>query len=469
MRRLLCVIILLAGCDLPPGSLPARINLFGSATPAPNSSIVQTFLTTSRDGRPVSTTMHLAIDPTGRRIGVRLGGPSAAAGLDSLTIRSDDRGLAATTVSFGGRSGRAVLNLTAAETGARDSIIYDLPQGDVRHISVGTAPAYVGDSVTVSWSASDATFRPVFCDPTIAIDDTTIAALRGDGWLVAKVTGSSWLRASQGGTSDSTPVTVVPAGRLSALMTGAHAWTRFDLKGDPQTTAFYTSLVFADPRSSPSGDTLAFTDSGHVRLRVPGPVTSRLVPAALGFASDQQPDWSGDGQWVYFTAWFANGRSEIWRIHPDGTGAALAGPAAAVGEFDAQPSISSDGSLLAFTTNRTLAGGQPTLRITSLSNGATVYAGPAASAPRFSPSGATIAFVSGGALRLVNPDGSALRTLAPTYTQFSGQLAWSPDGRWIAVAHPTPGLGQYLHLVDVTTNTTIRLPYAFLFSMPVWR
>lgn len=461
--------VLAAGCELPSGSLPARVAPLDRVEPSPGSTVTQAILVTAADGAPLATGVQLVLDAEARRLGVRLGGTLTIRGTDSLSATSDARGVATTTVTFGWRSGRAVLHLRVPETATSDSIVFTLSNGTVAHIVASpVTPAYVGDTVAYVFATYDDAYYGVFGDPVVTVADTAVATVRNDT-VFAKTTGFTWIRATQGGLVDSVPLAVVPAGRLGALVSG-YIWTRFDLNGTGRTNVFDVTSAFSGPRSSPSGDTLAYTDGAHIRLRRPGPVTAALVPAALGFAYDVQAAWSGDGQWLYFSAGYADDRAEIWRISPDGSGAARAGPVAGAGTHDRAPSVSRDGTLLAFTTDRTLDAGLATVRIIALGTGATVWPGPAGSAPRFSPTGDRLAFLSAGRLQIVNADGTSLRSLAPTLTGCSGQLAWSPDGRWIVVASAIPGdAWPYLHLVDASAGTVIRLPYAWAWTLPDWR
>ncbi len=469
MRRLLAVTVLLAACELPSGSLPPRVVPFDREAPQPATVVTQTFLTTTRDGAPVSTTLDLVLDTAGRRVGMRLGVTASDPGGDSVRVTTGADGLARVPVAYGPRAGTATLLLTTPDVGGHDAMRYELPAGDARRLFVwSAAAAYVGDTVIVPWETRDASGNRVFGSPSVTVADTTTATLLRPDAALALRTGATWARVSQGTLTDSAAIAIVPHGRLGAR--APSAWTAFDLDGTARDVAFGTSTAFAGPRYSPSGDTLAYTDGANIQLRTPGPATSRLVPAALGFTFDRSPCWSGDGAWIYFTAvWYAVGRSEIWRIHPDGTGAERVGPAAAAGEQDDEPSVGPGGTLLAFTTNRTLDGGAPTVRIVATATGTTVWSGPAGAAPRFSPDGATLAFLSGGTLRLVGSDGTGLRSLTADHVRYSGQLAWSPDGRWLAVAHTdTLGTPPYLHVVDTAGNVAIRLPYAFGWTMPDW-
>lgn len=469
MRHLIACAILLAACDLPSRSLPPQVVPFDVVAPQARTAVAQTFLTTTRNGEPISTTLDLVLDTSAWRLGMSLRVAPSDAGADSLRVTTDATGLARVTVTYGPRAGKAKLWLRTPEIGGEDAFVYDFPLGAVTRVFAWSSGAvYPGDTLTIAWETRDSRGYRVFGEPTVSMKDTSIAALLSDDAVLAKRTGATWARVTNGALADSSYVAVVPVGRLGAL--AIQQWKEFGLDGAGQTPLFGPSNAFSGPRYSPSGDTLAYTDSANIHLRTPGPVTAHLVPAALGFTFDRSPCWSADGRWVYFTGvWYAIRSSEIWRIHPDGTGAELVGPAAAAGQADDEPSISPDGTRLAFTTNRTLAGGLATVRIITVATGATIWSGPAGSAPRFSPDGTTLAFLAGGMLRLVNSDGTGLRTLTPDHVRYSGQLAWSPDSHWIAAAHvDTLGTPPYINLVDVAGNVAIRLPYTFAWTTPDW-
>ena len=69
---------------------------------------------------------------------------------------------------------------------------------------------------------------------------------------------------------------------------------------------------------------------------------------------EYSPSYSADGQWVVFTKETA-GLSDIYRVHPDGSGLERLTDDAA---FDDQGALSPDGRTLAFVSTR--GSGQPT-------------------------------------------------------------------------------------------------------------
>src|SRR5438045_281683 len=73
--------------------------------------------------------------------------------------------------------------------------------------------------------------------------------------------------------------------------------------------------------------------------------------------------------------------------------------------------------------------------------------------PRFSPDGTQIAYLdfSGGALHVMNADGTNGRAVSPTgYAYTQGSLDWSPDGQWLIAKR-----GEVLELVRVGTSETM--------------
>jgi len=464
--------MLLAGCSLPDGSQPPTVTRYGGqAHIVPGAVNTVQLVITGTDGVPApGAAVDLTLDANARSHGTRLAAAAAGPVFDSLTVSADSRGLATAYVTFGSRPGRMVIHARATSVGAADSLVYEFAPATPASVDLNPiAPLYPGDSVAVTWIAYDAAFTHVFADLTLTIDNPAVASVRHGDLYQALDYGFTWIRGSAPGTnSDSIPLAVVPAGNLGAFVSGA--WRETTMNGVTQTGIFTPAGGFGDPRYSPSHDTLAFQQLGHLQIRLPGGTIVPVVPAILGFAGEQNPEWSADGQWLYFTAMYADGRREIWRIHPDGTGGVRVGPVAAAGETDNAPAVNAAQTRLAFITNRTLAAGAPTLRIIDLGNGSTVFQGPAATTPRFSPSGASIAFITAGQLRIANADGSNLRTLAGSMSLWFGPLTWSPDSRWIAASHGTgAGVPIYVHLVDTQTDTPIRLPYAFAWTMPDWK
>src|SRR3984957_112397 len=75
---------------------------------------------------------------------------------------------------------------------------------------------------------------------------------------------------------------------------------------------------------SPDGKTIAFTRPNHtgggniLSIPVEGG-TEKALTTGTGISDD--PDYSADGQWVYFNSDRGHGAMQIWRMRPDGSGA----------------------------------------------------------------------------------------------------------------------------------------------------
>jgi Tol biopolymer transport system component len=209
----------------------------------------------------------------------------------------------------------------------------------------------------------------------------------------------------------------------------------------------------------------------------------RLVPAALGLQRELDPQVSGDGQWIYFGggAPSLQDHTEIWRIHPDGTGAERVGEPADMYDGDRDPSPASDGSAVIFGTDRRNCCFSSYLRVLYLGTGVvdTLYRGGLLTpgwTPRFSPVDPTVVaylsedYATTGTstplIWLMKRDGSERRALTTVAEAYRPHFDWSPDGRWIIAQS---GKDARLHLIEVATGLTLPLGYSTNFSLPSWR
>jgi TolB protein len=216
---------------------------------------------------------------------------------------------------------------------------------------------------------------------------------------------------------------------------------------------------------------IADADGGNERVLAP----HESAPGSLEYS----PNWSADGQWIVYTG-ERGGQSDIWRVHPDGTGAEqlTTDPA-----FDDQGALSPDGRTLAFMSTR----GSGTANLWLLDLSAKKYTPltsgqPGNFRPAWSPDGAWIAFSSdrdtvpgvfpgqwevlqSTGVYIIRPDGSGLRRVTKTGV-VAGSPAWSQDGKRI-LYYETDETGAYLakggnsrtELVSVDVATGERRQY----------
>ncbi len=195
------------------------------------------------------------------------------------------------------------------------------------------------------------------------------------------------------------------------------------------------------------------------------PVMSMFIADANGanehplFSSpglDYSPSYSADGKWIVVTR-EKNGQSDIFRVHPDGSGIEQLTDDPA---FDDQGTLSPDGKTLAFVSTR--GGGTANIWLMDVASKKARNLTASRSGnfrPAWSPDGKWIAFSSDrdtkpGAfpgsweqmqstgIYLVAPDGTGLRRLTRK-DGFAGSPAWSPDGKRV-VFYETDEVGAYL-------------------------
>ena len=172
--------------------------------------------------------------------------------------------------------------------------------------------------------------------------------------------------------------------------------------------------------------------------------------------SEYSPSLTPDGKWIVFTSERA-GQSDLYRIHPDGTGLEQLTDDPA---FDDQGSLSPDGKSLAFVSTR----GEGFANLWLLDLASRKYRnltpGPSGNfRPSWSPDNRWIAFSSdrdaspgrfpgqwehmqSTGIYLIHPDGTGLRRLTRA-GGFAGSPSWSSDGKRV-LFYETDETGAYL-------------------------
>ena len=180
----------------------------------------------------------------------------------------------------------------------------------------------------------------------------------------------------------------------------------------------------------------------------------RALAPAKGL--EYSPSYSADGQWVVYTV-ERKGQSDIYRIHPDGSGLQQLTNDPA---FDDQGTLSPDGKTLAFVSTR--SGGTAGIWLMDINSKTYTNLTKHSSGnfrPSWSPDGAWIAFTSdrdaqpgdlpgqwehlqSTGVFVIRPDGKGLRRLTRK-DGVAGSPSWSPDGKKV-LFYETDEVGAYL-------------------------
>ena len=173
-----------------------------------------------------------------------------------------------------------------------------------------------------------------------------------------------------------------------------------------------------------------------------------------GVAEQVWAEYSPDASWIYFQAWsVAAANYQIWRIRPNGTGAARVSAINEVRSAEA-PSPAPDGREVAYTLR---FGAIPfEVVIQNLSTGQIRSLG-AGFGVRWSPDGKWLAFVDGVELVVARADGSERKALNAAQPYRTG-LDWSADSRWVVARRDVnPGSGA-IDLIRIDGTQVVPIP-----------
>lgn len=199
--------------------------------------------------------------------------------------------------------------------------------------------------------------------------------------------------------------------------------------------------------AAPGGQALlvvAARESGGVHLEQLRLVTldGHALPLHAPRGRARNPSWAPDGAW-FASESDAHGFSDLVRMDPRtaGTAAAYAEavPLQTTPEGNFEPSVSPDGTQMAFVSSRD---GDPEIYVMDLRAGSTrrlTFFHREDWGPQWSPDGQHIAFLSSreGRTRVfvVRPDGTGTRAVSGSAdTGEERDIAWSPDGTILAFA-----------------------------------
>ena len=170
-------------------------------------------------------------------------------------------------------------------------------------------------------------------------------------------------------------------------------------------------------------------------------------------------------EWIVFTSARAGapGYNDIYRMNQDGSGVVRLTNSPG---YDAEPSLSRDGSKVAFVSFRegTYCCG---IYVMNASDGSGLVHLPPGRAPAWSPDGSKIAFTRDGIYVMNATDGSGLVHLSTSGND--GAPAWSPDGSKIAFSSTRDG-NHEIYVMNATDGSgLVRLTNDALWDdHPAW-
>jgi hypothetical protein len=372
----------------------------------------------------------------------------------SASDTTDNEGQAGVLLTMGPYAGDAQLQVSVPEIGITDTLVIVVRPGAPFRIrfSVRDSVVLLDSSYALTARVADRANNPRDEIPVLTNLTTAVCGLTGSQLKGVRM-GRCMIEAQFDTFRDTARASVLPFSRVTF-----NAGTALRLS-TTNATATRNILAIADgnisPRWAPDGSAIVFfegnalngaqlsvVDTNGVRRLTIG-AGNEMITASLG-------RYSPDGQWIYFsgTDVFPN-RMVIWRMKPDGSQRAAVTTASNFPPLrvDASP----DGVTIAFDVdNRIVLANLITLEKT--------HTGVVGIAPSYSPDGQTIAFLdaSGTSVKLMNADGTNVRTLiAGNFWQWHAPQ-WTADGQWLFVS--------FARFVNVTDGTMLPIPGLAQFS-----
>ncbi|HET7632355.1 MAG TPA: hypothetical protein VFK16_08580 [Gemmatimonadaceae bacterium] len=364
--------------------------------------------------------------------------------LTKATSLTDASGRASAAVQFGVVAGQDSVDISVPSLGLDQVVPYTTRAGAPAQLTaaVRDTAVYVGRRYALGASIADAYGNLDSGAVRITSMAPGIATVAGDTVSAAGV-GRASLLITAAAVPGSTLVfvSVPPAGRLVTF-----GWAP-DKSGLTQLTLVNTDGTgrrvvasvtgnngVARPTWTPAGDIL-FEQSllgSDPSLQVIDTLGVRHGSLDSTFSMGMEAAFSTAPAALYFYGKPSqSGPTGIYEAATDGSA-----PVFLVAGF--APAPSPDGSRMAFVKS---IGGVDSLVVLDSLNGAAHAIAPDVLAPRWSPAGDWIGFISAGqdTVTFVHPDGTGRHTIEYRFLDPS-ELSWSPDGVWAVVANDSGGL-----------------------------
>ena len=376
---------------------------------------------------------------------------------------TDGRGRAAVRVRLGTKAGAGRISVTVPELGYVDTATYTITAGRAASVVAipGDTSMYVGRTMTLRSTTTDRHGNPRTGDAVTLSKVSGPVTLNGSQ-ITAQELGVARIQVQALGISDTSTISIVPAGVLAVSLGAAGVGT---MNLDGSDFRVLTTDHSAWVRWAPDGSAVTFDNDYAVPARI---VTMNgavrpVRQSSAGTAAEMYPVYSPDGTWVYFSV-ITGGQFKLWRARPDGSQAAPLATNSPADDF--YPAPSPDGTKLIYV-NR-LGQGRDTLRVLDLATGNVNKINVPGHAPAWSPNGELIAYVdlpAGYVLKVMRPDGTDRRQVSAG-GGYEKSVQWSPDGKYL-IAYNTSE--QAIHIIDVATGVTIPVRYGRFVISPDWR
>lgn len=385
---------------------------------------------------------------------------------------TDANGRAQALVRLGTVAGPVGIVVSAPEYGLRDTVRFTVRAGAASRVAFGVrdAAVYPGATVALRPAVRDRFNNPRGDAFVVAGEAPAVATVDAAGVATGRDFGRARVLVRAGDLFDTTFVSVVPRGRLVAWEPsffgngtyGALLTVGLDGSALRRLATNVESELGAFPAWSSDGSRVSYhskaprafvIDTAGASARdVSG---STVVAHQIRFAPDGSVRFLGTSE----------GRSGVWRADADGSTARelvrLGDYFPAYGAAD----VSEDAQQVVYVNT------SGALRVADLATGAIRALGVNGSAPRWSPTGDRIAYLTGsflGAqLATVRADGTQQRVVPQDASEiFSAGIAWSPDAQWLLAR--SARVAQ-LRLVRVPDGMIIPLRLQGDFFQPSWR
>lgn len=315
--------------------------------------------------------------------------------------------------------------------------------------TVPVASVELSHSVAITTAGAPVPVRAVLRDGSGAILTDRLVTWASSNQLVARVSdagvvqpvgeGEALITAISEGRSATLALTVGPKVVHLIVDDGMSGLSVLDMRLGTGPARFWehaAAMRPSDPSVSPDGRWIAYTiQMGSVRDIAILDQATRTYQFLTAHGASDQPAWSPAGDRIAFRSARA-GRSDIWVIRPDGTGAVNLTAALPEGWHTGYPAWSPDGARLVFSAGfsedrMTLhviradgTGFRPLLSATTLDIEPSWH-GSEVVFTRRTPDGLSDLY------RIPAAGGPVIRL---THSGDASAPAWSPDGRWIAFA-----------------------------------